>query len=390
MKLYLTDHRKGVVITGEPGIGKSVFLAYLLAVLLSIPDEGIPIGGDTPDQVLHLESAPVLFYTPWKQVLFYNGKFYVPNCFRTFQMNTLPESLNGTRTPVWVLVDMGLKQEEPPSHALSTIFPVQSASPDPICYRLWSRARDSPYFGLPLWDEALLHRGLKSDPKNPMFQAIVTAWLQGGKTELPQVHCDTLAHFVREGDLVRDDKEKAIKLLVSDAIRRVGYSARNVYDFLLSPDSRRFSGRFPKAIVRMDMPMWREAVSFIQRFSNTGKALSNDLVSIKPVKPENLRSSDSFMVIWKTPEIHLIAEQHGGMLNEEQRAELFAYFTRYSKSSAVVGHMSRLYMKSFPQITGHSFRCNQCSLSLVLASIGMTSPFRPFLNTQKLLPLKDD
>ncbi|KAF9073453.1 hypothetical protein BDP27DRAFT_1417275 [Rhodocollybia butyracea] len=346
--LYLDKPGSGVVITGQPGIGKSVFLAYLLAVLLSIPDGGIPVSGETPDQGLHLESAPVLFYTPLEQVLFYNSKCYVPNYSSTFQMNTLPIPHDDVTTPVWVLIDMGLKKEEPPlnAHGLSTIFPVQSASADPIWYQRWTDARipNARYFGLPLWDEALLNRGLEFNLENSKFQARVTAWLEEGKTELPQVHCDTLDRFVWEGKLVRNDKEKAIKLLVSDAIRRVGYSAHDVYDFLfirrVSYSARNaYDLLLSPGSLGMDMSMWREAVSFIQRLSNPGKALSNALVSIKPVKPEKLLSSDSFMVIWRTPEIHSIAEQHGAMLNEEQRAELFAYFRRYPESSTVVGHI---------------------------------------------------
>ncbi|KAF9066926.1 hypothetical protein BDP27DRAFT_1365275 [Rhodocollybia butyracea] len=67
-KLYSVG--RAVLITGQPGIGKSMLLIYLFFVLLSLKDE--------PDPDLGLCSAPVFLYTKDQPILFYNGQIYRP------------------------------------------------------------------------------------------------------------------------------------------------------------------------------------------------------------------------------------------------------------------------------------------------------------------------
>ncbi|KAF9062822.1 hypothetical protein BDP27DRAFT_1427510 [Rhodocollybia butyracea] len=294
--LYLANPRTGVVITGQLGIGKSVLLAFLLAILLNIPEDGhITCQSSSPEgqsEVHQLFSAPV-FCTATVKVLFFDGKCYLPSTPSAFDLQMLPVPAKSNRNPVWYLVDMDQVKEEPKMDGRTTFFPVQSASPNPIRYRLWSRKRNARYFGLPLWDDDSLRRGLTFNPDNAEFQAKVVAWLQD-KPGLEEIHHNTLLKCEREGKLVRDEGQKAtaINLLLADAIRRFGYSARDVYTFLVTPDDP--AVQVDETVLTLDMEKWRHAVAFIKNFNGTGSMLvdpgqsdtvSHVLVSLRPIKP---------------------------------------------------------------------------------------------------------
>ncbi|KAF9070018.1 hypothetical protein BDP27DRAFT_1447308 [Rhodocollybia butyracea] len=325
--LYLLKPSTGVVITGQPGIGKSVLLAYLLTVLLNIPEDGALTCHNTsltgvPE--IH-KSAPVFFYTPSDKVLFFGGQCYFLAPGTIFTQNMLPEPVEDEGPPVWYLVDMDQFEGEPVLDGKATIFPVQSAAPNPIRYRLWSRTREAIYIGLPLWDEKHLRRGLEFNPSNTQFRVKVTAWLQR-KAGLEAIHSATLLRCEQRGKLVfnGEDIETAIDLLFIDAIRRFGCSARDVYAFLVDPE--KLSNQVGETVGILDMPELRKTVAFIKLFNDTGSMLSEP-------------ASDSFTVFWKTHEIYLKALARMETLSEAERAELFAYFGAHPKSSAIAANI---------------------------------------------------
>ncbi|KAF9063721.1 hypothetical protein BDP27DRAFT_1405689 [Rhodocollybia butyracea] len=298
-----------VLITGQPGIGKSVFLFYLLAILLSIPD------GDTLDSSTGLNFAPVLLYTKATQVLFYDGKTYVPksrDCPFEFKLLPQPCDITPLPGPVWVLIDMYETKEEP--HALSglsTLFPVQSASPNTVHYKGWRRSRKACRFGLPLWEEAYLHRGWELHAQKPKLQKAISSWAKER-----DLHYDTLMSCEAKGTLDRKDPKievKAMEILITDAIERYGHTARDVYDFLESPSNVVSSPS--DVFIDMDWAQWRMAAGEIwYRIAY--------IVSLELVKPVRWKTHDTFKVIWKTPYIHSRAQLHA-KLTEKQRAELF-------------------------------------------------------------------
>lgn len=137
-------------------LGKSVLLAYLLAVLLSIPEQS-----DTPDSETLLFSSPVFLYTHAHQVLFYNGETWVPKTATPHDrlMSTLPKPVDSC-LPVWVLIYMDARPEEPEGLVgRDTVFPVQAASPHPARFGIWSKRRNARFFGLSLWKTETIYAG---------------------------------------------------------------------------------------------------------------------------------------------------------------------------------------------------------------------------------------
>ncbi|KAF9077076.1 hypothetical protein BDP27DRAFT_1442407 [Rhodocollybia butyracea] len=148
--IYHKDPRGGALITGQPGNGKTTFLAYLLGVLLSLDD--------SPDEHTKLCSAPILLYTPTVKILFYDGQVYTPSDPKNFHFDYIPSPVySEPMPPVCVLINMGMAEEpeEPKGiyESQCVIFPVQAASPNPILYWHWVDRRTAAMIGLPLWTE---------------------------------------------------------------------------------------------------------------------------------------------------------------------------------------------------------------------------------------------
>ncbi|KAF9060667.1 hypothetical protein BDP27DRAFT_1339257 [Rhodocollybia butyracea] len=107
-EIYQKKPDKGVLIMGQPGVGKSVFLTYLLLVLLSLTHEEDPYTG--------LRAAPTFDHTIGDgMVLFFDCKVYKPRS--AFDIKSLPGQKknisNWFKPPVWVLVDLEGFTEEP-------------------------------------------------------------------------------------------------------------------------------------------------------------------------------------------------------------------------------------------------------------------------------------
>ncbi|KAE9391945.1 hypothetical protein BT96DRAFT_979627, partial [Gymnopus androsaceus JB14] len=251
-----TNH-SGVLISGQPGTGKSVFLWYLLAVLLTLKD-------DSPCQ-----RAPVLFYHGVHIILFYNDRAYTPISPSTFDFTIIPE-VTASNGSIWALIDVDAKTEEPTGLAEARrVFAVQAASPDPKRYHIWLERRDALKELLAGWkvqhkytqtmeaiDYWLNHR---DDPIKPEF-------------ELHLIHRTTLEealisgrdfiHNKQEDEMVEDEypddtqeqeqnateetkeqeqsvstinPEEAAKILLSHAITQYGWAARDVYEYLHEP-----------------------------------------------------------------------------------------------------------------------------------------------------------
>ena len=90
--------------------GKSTFLKFMLACLIS--------------------AQVVLQYTVSMVRLFFDGKVYSRPASRGLE--GLPVHRNAPYSPIWALIDMDLKKQEPPVDPETNVWPIQASSPDPI------------------------------------------------------------------------------------------------------------------------------------------------------------------------------------------------------------------------------------------------------------------
>ncbi|KAF9061218.1 hypothetical protein BDP27DRAFT_1429203 [Rhodocollybia butyracea] len=189
--------------------------------------------------------------------------------------------------------------------ALATIFPVQSALPNPICYRGWSRSRNAPYFGLPLWDKKLLLTSLAFHPKYVNFRENIDHWVQGQKTGLPGAHVELLTSAAS-----MESCNNVIEVLLDNAIQCYGFSACDVFTFLMDPTVPQL--QIKEHIIFLDYEMWEGTATFVKLFANPGIAIadpghSDQVVSHSFVTPEwpkaNSVTYESYGIlgIWARP-----------------------------------------------------------------------------------------
>ncbi|KAE9408916.1 hypothetical protein BT96DRAFT_970387 [Gymnopus androsaceus JB14] len=186
-KRYIDRPRTGAVIIGQPGIGKSIFVCYLLVKLLALPET---------------RRAPIIFHYETTVLLFYHDKVYRPKS-HPFQFDRLPERLKVDR--IWALIDMGDRREEP--WGLGNAFAHRS---------------DLTANHLPdSW-------GLQDTFKTRNAQ--ILAWVEGSRNHgLPKEH-------VRVLEQARSYCV-ATQILFEFATATFGFSARDIYTFFDKPDT---------------------------------------------------------------------------------------------------------------------------------------------------------
>ncbi|KAE9400364.1 hypothetical protein BT96DRAFT_1018915 [Gymnopus androsaceus JB14] len=393
-------NRSGVLITGQPGIGKSVFLWYLLAVLLTLKD-------DSP-----VRRAPVLLYHDVHIILFYDDRAYTPISPSTFDFTALPEV--DTSNAIWALIDVDDTTGEPAGLAGARgVFPIQAASPDPKRYRNWLRKRKAVMWGFPFWTVEELLAGWKVQKQYAETIADIDYWLNHRddpvkpEFELHLIHRTTLEdalfsgqnfiHNEQEDKIFEDEQgdetveeeqrdetvedededmhmaeypgndtqeqaqkateetkeqqqpvssinpEEAAKILLSHAITKYGWAARDVYEYLHSPaavvDSHEYALKLRAEAV------WEDTFKFVQHFVVTRDAFAGDvphshrIIAIKlssEVVGTSLKENDKWFPIIKSDYITGEMDQKLLQLTEEKCQNYYATFKEMGSDGASV------------------------------------------------------
>ena len=140
----------GIVLTGQPGVGASLWLnSYLCnnSPVFHCPGKTLFLDF----MLLRLMSANqvVLLFTGSALYLFCDEHVYmrVPGYFLN-----LPTFQGASRFPIWTLVDADDLNHAPPINVSQNIWPIQASSPNPNRWNTWSKRRDAALLGMPLWD----------------------------------------------------------------------------------------------------------------------------------------------------------------------------------------------------------------------------------------------
>ena len=140
-----TKGRKGVIITGQPGTGKTLFNYYLLVRLLQLKQV-----------VLFSPDGDVVY-------LFYGNEVFTVGMGVLASQGIdvpLPRPISrSSNVFIWTLFD--IRDTKGPAKFLTAYpcFPVQTASPNPVRYATWEKERFALLTGLPLWSREELAQG---------------------------------------------------------------------------------------------------------------------------------------------------------------------------------------------------------------------------------------
>ncbi|RPD71207.1 hypothetical protein L226DRAFT_538333 [Lentinus tigrinus ALCF2SS1-7] len=205
---------RGVIFTGEPGTGKSLFLWYLLVCLLQ----------KRQVVLLNLESKSPL--------LFYHGRVYTAQ-----SCSSLPETSCGF---IWSLLDPH-SGSSPPGSTDGPVFPVQASTPDEDLYREWRIRREALLTAFPLWSREEVDKGLRLQWGYPKFMERLRGLVENWPGQQPSETRCTLAfpyNGIRallqkccadQGVTSPSSAEDAFRFLLDAVIQHFGRAPRDVY-----------------------------------------------------------------------------------------------------------------------------------------------------------------
>jgi len=99
----------------------------------------------------------VLLCDPTTAHLFYRGQVYSRSTGPCFV--NLPTCRKSRYCPIWALVDMDLRMQEPPFEQNINFWPIQAAPPDHIRWAAWRKQFGAALLGMPLWNMKELMEG---------------------------------------------------------------------------------------------------------------------------------------------------------------------------------------------------------------------------------------
>ncbi|KAI0712421.1 hypothetical protein C8Q76DRAFT_797273 [Earliella scabrosa] len=209
--------RTGVIFTGQPGIGKTVLLVYLLVYLL--------------------ERGQVVLFSPHASlsILFYHDGVYM--AAPGYAHNFLPKPKPGSRAFIWSLFEAEVGESMAFAHRSGVLFPIQAPSPNPKHYS-WRNYRRPPITALPLWDREELKQGLPLQVGYADMKAEVKLFLKSWKG--PDYNSASNPGLLRRLRACCEyppvSAEQAFDILVDETIAAFGRVAGDVYEALLNCD----------------------------------------------------------------------------------------------------------------------------------------------------------
>ncbi|KIL59542.1 hypothetical protein M378DRAFT_169206 [Amanita muscaria Koide BX008] len=262
----ISNGRIGVIITGQPGIGKTLFLYYLLIRLL--------------------QRKQVVLFSPDGEALylFYHDQVYSTRVGSIDE--SLPLPLFNSNVFIWSLFD--IRKPNEPERFLVTYpcLPVQTASPDPIRYKIWNKERMPLRTGLPLWTRDELARGLQHQLRyHSLFAALHEACSSTNPSDSDPLDVyfgvrALLEEHYNEEDSVQPSPEDAINYLLDVAIDRFGYSARDVFGTVFCYPGITESHEMAFNIGYADLSA---AVLALSKQEGSSNLISNRILALSPV-----------------------------------------------------------------------------------------------------------
>jgi hypothetical protein len=99
----------------------------------------------------------VLAYDGTGLRLFYQGQVYSRPA--AYDFDNLPQGSDTEYCPIWMLIDVDNRNQEPPIPVGLMVWPIQASSPNPARWKAWRKQYNAALLGMPLWDLEELMEG---------------------------------------------------------------------------------------------------------------------------------------------------------------------------------------------------------------------------------------
>ncbi|KAI0770558.1 hypothetical protein C8Q74DRAFT_911331 [Fomes fomentarius] len=209
------EPESGMIFTGQPGIGKTTFLFYLLVRLLQ-------------HHQIVLLGLPPRFTLP---LLFYRGRVY--EATTPLEMGSLPQRTQDVF--IWSLFEANEADPSQTDYAYGSpiLFPVQAPSPNPSLCERWAKFRNPNVSVLQLWDLQELKQGLQLQKRIPLLREELDSTLK----TWPDRSRDSSFKYFRALQVLRaacgDERpvsvDAALDVLLDASIAAFGWVAHDVF-----------------------------------------------------------------------------------------------------------------------------------------------------------------
>ncbi|KAF8803006.1 hypothetical protein BYT27DRAFT_7196153 [Phlegmacium glaucopus] len=218
----------GAIVTGQPGIGKTLFQYYLLIRLLQL-------------------KQVVLFTLDGEDLLlFYHDAVY-QGVLGDIRREVLPEAKSpSSNIFIWSLFDIEGQNEPETILVQAPCLPVQTASPNPSRYKTWYKERAPLLTALPLWTHDELMKGLPYQKRYNSLIGLLQNLYPSSSADQDDEQLDKfpgaralLREYEKECEEACEEEEEeegglpsaegALDYILKAAIDRFGFSARDVF-----------------------------------------------------------------------------------------------------------------------------------------------------------------
>ncbi|GJJ07082.1 hypothetical protein Clacol_001281 [Clathrus columnatus] len=358
----------GVVLTGQPGVGKTYFLWYALIRFIK-------------------QGQPVALFTGDTLFLFYGNHVRSPKKTTPIYFPIPKEATDTTehKPILFVLIDHDTSTSEPTPDLVygEDIFPIQASPPNPQQFRRWAKRRNAGIWGLPLWNEAELNIAFRLQPKYPKFKTELEGGLTsstGSSSTNPGVleAKETLEKWVDKKnrflqDLEKDDSstktaeigseedeiyevdmtsiDGAIEVLIHAAVRDSGPVARDVFESIFYPTGVATNRASAIASVTYEhLAELSRSFSADQTFPN--QTISHRIIMVDPVThsapiPAYHRLHDEWKIDYRSVQI---AREMSQKL-EKEKDDRLAYFFDLFRSSGQSSTLASWILESIAHRT---------------------------------------
>ncbi|KAK7462995.1 hypothetical protein VKT23_007576 [Stygiomarasmius scandens] len=326
LKLGLKAPSRGALVTGQPGVGKSLWRFYLLICLL-------------------FRKQLVLFTGGNLNYLFHQGTVYQMK-EDDMSRDYLPWSKSHSeseRVFLWSLIDSDDKNQPIPSHLYAhRCFPVHTISPNPPnCFYVWRKKRNPELYGFARWSDKELFAGFFVQPECPAFCTEMRKYIDIC-APAPNTFEHQRAHGIlqncyqlSEEKATSMDLGEALKALVKATTEEIGVTPRDVYQAIFGPETLIYWHQQELSGLSYDNLL--KTVEHLQAngsFPHSG--ITHQVISVYPAQKD-----DSTKLHWeinfKSPAIASKALQRMEECEKGRDVEMYQRFKRSQEGSALAG-----------------------------------------------------
>ncbi|KAF8802999.1 hypothetical protein BYT27DRAFT_7196147 [Phlegmacium glaucopus] len=344
----ISKGKHGAIVTGQPGIGKTLFQYYLLIRLLQL-------------------KQVVLFTLNGEDLLlFYHNEVHQA-VLGDIRREVLPQAKSqSSNIFIWSLFDIEGQNEPKGILVRPPCLPVQTASPNPSRYKTWYKERAPLFTALPLWTHDELMKGLPYQERYHSLMSVLQNLYPSSSADQDDEQLDEfpgaralLREYEKECEEACEEEEEeegglpsaegALDYILKAAIDRFGFSARDVFSAVFNYET---TTRDHENAFNMNYDELLAIVSALARDQSPMHSTSHKILALSPVYSGPFVRVD-WDIRFKSEWVGRSVLQRTGVAEDVALRHLIRTLQRYPATQTLAGQLHEPFAhRSIAQFTG--------------------------------------